>query len=241
MAKPGRPRKNPTGDPKDTTSSSGSRVGAKRGRPKKGTLQSALATIQIDEKDIIKWMQLVELRGSKNELFRMADRFQANLIITGVLTIQEIYKSVAAGVSGEDASIDSLTKLTTSFNRAVASINQALSYLGVTGNKRPDEPDNDALAEFLKTASLQAETLPELQMEFLAARADMARMGHGGDPREDNDGGVASPMSEINQHNRSVLATLKKPMKSYQETENEMGGGSKEKIVDAELERSKTL
>ena len=205
-----------------------------RGRPKKDSMKSALQSIMVSDADVLKWMQLVELRGSSNELYRMADRFQANLIITGILTIQEIYKGIAEGVKDETITIDHLTKLTTSFNRAVASINQALSYLGVTGNKREDEPETDALADFLRDAYIEVESLPLLQTEFLSAQQDMARMDVGGDP-------VLGANTEVREHNKSVLAKLKKPMQSYKEDDELVSIDRDEKVVDVELDRSTIL
>lgn len=220
-------------------SSSESDPGIKRsvGRPKKSILKASLNAIHISDKDIIKWMQLVELRGSSNELYRMADRFQANLIITGLLTVQQIYKTVVDGLDGGEAvTLDQINKLTTSFNRAVASINQALSYLGVTGNKREEEPETDALADFLKKAHIEMESLPMLQTEFVSAQRDIDGMDMGGDPLDE-----ANPaIGLISNERKRMITALKKPMKSYQEDEI-VETYDVDKIIDVELDRSNTL
>jgi hypothetical protein len=176
--------------------------------------------LEISDKDQQKWIQQIELRGSKNELYRMADRFQANLVITGILTIKSIFQAVAHIVNerGGVFTVDDLNKLTTSFNRAMASVNQSLSYLGVTGKDREEQVDTDALAQALATYNLDDHIPPGLEEAYLSAQ------------REETKSGSADLTEEQIKDRSDVVAILREPLKSYTEDEGE----EPSEVVDVE-------
>ena len=193
---------------------------------------SKLAGVLLTDRDAKQWMALVEQRGSKDPMFRMADRIQAGLVITGVLTIQGIYAGVAHIVEkrGGLFTVDDLNKLTNSLNRAMASVNQSLNHLGVTGKERKEPVDVDSLAQALAAYNINDEIPPGLEEAHLAAKVEFERMG----VSETQDG---SGMPATSHDDTDILSILKTPLKSYIEAEDEQG----EKIVDVEREDVKVL
>jgi hypothetical protein len=174
-------------------------------------------------------MKLVEQRGSKNPMYRMADRFQASLVIKGILTIQGIYEGVAAIVDnrGSVFTVDDLNKLTNSYNRAMASVNQALSKLGVTGDKREEKPDVDSLAQALSQYNLDDEIPPGLQAAYLSSRKEIERADGSGAPASDLDSG---------RNHEEALSIIKEPLKSYIETDD-----PQEEVIDVERDKVTVL
>lgn len=193
---------------------------------------SKLAGVLLSEKDAKQWMALVEQRGSKDPMFRMADRMQAGLVVTGILTIQGIYAGVAHIVEerGGLFTVDDLNKLTNSLNRAMASVNQSLHHLGVTGKERKEPVDVDSLAQALAGYNIDDEIPPGLEEAHLAAKVEFERMGVSGS--QDGKDGLVTPKD-----NTDILSILKKPLKSYIEQEDEVG----EKIIDVEKENIEVL
>jgi hypothetical protein len=192
---------------------------------------SKLSGIQISQQDARKWMALIEARGSKDPLFRMADRMQAGLVITGILTIQGIYAGVAAIVEerGGLFTVDDLNKLTNSLNRAMASVNQSLNHLGVTGKERKEPVDVDSLAQALDAYDLDNEIPPGLEEAHISAKTEFERMG----TSSKDDKGKGSLGSGDNEE---VLSILKQPLKSYVEAEDEV-----ETVVDVEKDGIEVL
>jgi len=189
-----------------------------------------IKSLGISEVDIIEWMRLIENRGSTNPLYRMADRFQASLVITGILTIQGIYKAVTDSINdkGKDIDIEELNKLTSAFNRAMTSINQALSCLGLTGNRREEDPQTDALTQFLSSVDLERELPPILQNEFVLAKRNLERVSG---QRESDINGKGEHFGEIEKEAMLTLSKLREPLKGYVDTGDDV---VKDGVVDVE-------
>lgn len=171
----------------------------------------------LSNDDCKKFLSLVELHGPKNELHRMADRIQANLVVTGIKTIQGIYQTA---LSLDGADIDSLNKMTNSFNRAMASVNVAMNSLNITAQKRGEEPDIDPLAAFLLQGGLEDEIPPTLQEEYLLAKKDKDRL----------DGNVSEAEVEMN---KNAVAELSQPLDSFLDNDDDI---QPDNVVDVELE-----
>jgi hypothetical protein len=172
-----------------------------------------MSFLQMTEKDAKLWMSLVEQRGSRDPMYRMADRMQASLVITGILSIQGIYEGVAQIVDqrGGIFTVDDLNKLMNSLNRGIASVNSALLHLGVTGNKREEPVDTDALAQALRSYNIEDETPPGLEESYLSSRRELERAD---DPTTIVVGTTSLDKSE-------ALSILKEPLKSHIDSSEE--------------------
>ncbi len=192
---------------------------------------SAAAGVILSDRDAKKWLSLIEIRGSKDPLFNMTDRIQAGMVMTGILTIQGIYAGVEAIVSerGGKFTVDDLNKLTNSLNRAMASVNQSLHHLGITGKERKEPVDVDSLATSLTRYIHKDEIPPGLEKAYVAAKLEIERISGEGVIAQENEG-LSGSRSDI-------LSALKQPLKSYVESEDE----ERPTVIDVEKEGLEVL
>ena len=177
-----------------------------------------IAVLEFRQRDVKEFMALIDQR-SGDELYRMADKLQASTTIQSALAVQavvDILRDSDLSVS----SIEDVQKIISSLNRAVASVNQSLKMLGISGESRKDEVKIDPLIEMLRKIDISKNTPPMLQEEFFNAQKDTAKFEEG--PDED----------------REVVAEIKKPIKAYTEAPID---GDKETVVDVEISQEKEI
>lgn len=129
-----------------------------------------LDTLKIKDGEIKEFLALLENRAGSSDLYRMADRFHAAVLLQSAIGIRSAYEML---MDGDDLQPDDLQKIVSSINRMATSFNQSLKSLGLDGKDRPDETSADPLADFLASVKIEKNCPPILEKEYIAAKKDL--------------------------------------------------------------------
>jgi len=163
-------------DPVTATTSSVDRT-PRRGNPPKRKSPSKmpdLGDLKITKQDIKKFSQLLKARGGVDDLYRAADKIQANAALSSALSIQQIYEMLCNDMfNSEEMSVDDAMKLINALKGSVNAVNQSMKYLGLSGADRKEQKEGEPLAATLARMAEKQDVIPGLEQEFLLAKKDM--------------------------------------------------------------------
>ena len=188
----------------------------RRGRPPGARNKRGIEVFGVDEGRLFKE---IRRRAKGNPLHQMADELHLGVVLTNLRVIEEIKQVLDSGTVML-ADVSESKSLLSALKGATAEVTSGLKALGLSATNRKVEQDDDDFLKRLSELDLDDMLPKALQGEYLAATEDLART----EGKRSGDGRKEKVLS-------SLLAKLKKPIRAYNEDNEEQPDDEIEKAV----------